>query len=243
MRHDIVWRVERLAVVGIGDDGRRPVMLPADDAAVEMLARNLTALEIECIAVAVVGRPAKHGHPTVVPDVAVLHIARDVAEHDVAALARPGRALGPQRAGPHTIDRPLVSSQRQERLVDDDHIGVRVDRRVSRRKVARGAADDCRRCAEIGVLLAPRGAGHRCCGGQARGTLEQAASRQRLPANSLLLHRVAPFPIDLVDCDRGGWGEATSRPRCIRAMRERKTVSPISRCKPRLCRVLECSGR
>src|SRR5947209_2837243 len=56
MRHEVVRRVERLAVVRVGDDGHRAVVLPAHDAAVEMLARDLAPLKIERIAVAVVGR-------------------------------------------------------------------------------------------------------------------------------------------------------------------------------------------
>src|SRR6185437_7134801 len=34
MRHDGVWRVERLSVIGIRDDGHRAVMLPAHNPSV-----------------------------------------------------------------------------------------------------------------------------------------------------------------------------------------------------------------
>src|SRR6202043_3336934 len=108
MRHDIVRGVQRLAVIGIGDHGHCAVMLPANDAAVEMLARELAPQKIEGIAVAVVGGTGEYRHPTVIPDVAVLYIPGDIAEDDVMALVGPRRPLGPQRAGPYPVNRALV---------------------------------------------------------------------------------------------------------------------------------------
>src|SRR5579883_2777014 len=87
MGHQIIGRIERLALVIVGDHGQRAVMLPAHDAAKEILARELPALIIKAIAVGVVGWLAERRDPSVVPDVAILGIARDVAEHEVLTLA------------------------------------------------------------------------------------------------------------------------------------------------------------
>ena len=109
----------------------RAVVLPAHDAAVEILAGQLAALEVEGIAVGVVGRFAERGHPAVVPEVAVLHVAADIAEYEVLALARPGRPLGPLRAGPQPVEAGIARHQAAERRVDDEHVGVGIDRRVA----------------------------------------------------------------------------------------------------------------
>src|SRR6185312_7773040 len=105
VRDDIVWRVEALTLEIVGDDLDRPVMLPTHDAAIEILARKLAALEIERVAVGVVRRPAKRDDPLGVPQIAVLGVAGDVAEHEVLALARPGRTLRPLRPGPQPLHR------------------------------------------------------------------------------------------------------------------------------------------
>jgi hypothetical protein len=47
MRHEIVGRVERLAVIGVCNHGHRAVVLPADNAAEEILGRDLAPLKIE----------------------------------------------------------------------------------------------------------------------------------------------------------------------------------------------------
>src|SRR6185436_588760 len=66
MGDDVVGRVQALAVVPVGDEADRAVVLVADDPAREVLARELAALEVERVAVAVVRRAAENGHPAVV---------------------------------------------------------------------------------------------------------------------------------------------------------------------------------
>ena len=56
---DVVGRVQRLAVVIVGDDGHGAVMLPAHHAAQEMLRADLAALEVESVAVGVEGLAAE----------------------------------------------------------------------------------------------------------------------------------------------------------------------------------------
>src|SRR5204863_9179864 len=104
MRNDVVRRVERLAVVLVSDDRHRAVVLVANDAPGEVLARELTALEVEGVAVAVVRRSAEDGDAAVVVEPAELLLVRDVTPHEVPALRAPRRALRPQRARPDPHD-------------------------------------------------------------------------------------------------------------------------------------------
>src|SRR5262249_27752320 len=123
------------------------VVLVADHAPRQMLAGNLPALEIEGVAVAVVGRHAKDADLTSVFEPAQLAIVRDVAPHQIAALGTPGRALRPQRTGPQSLDRPVSLYVIPEEGMDDNDVGVPggdVRRRVNA-KVARRAGDDARR--------------------------------------------------------------------------------------------------
>src|SRR5215471_18881679 len=147
VRNDVIGRIEALAVEQVGDHRRRAVVLVADDAPRQMLAGNLPALEIEGVAVAVVGRHAKDADLTGVFEPAQLAIVRDVAPHEITALGTPGRALGPQRAGPQSLDRPVSLYVIPEEGIDDNYVGVPgvdVRRRVNA-KVAGRAGDDARR--------------------------------------------------------------------------------------------------
>ena len=85
MRHDVVGRVELLAVVVVGDDGCGTVELVTDNAPGEMLATDLPALEVERVAVAVVRGHAEHGHAPVVFQPSHLPVVGNVAEHEIAA--------------------------------------------------------------------------------------------------------------------------------------------------------------
>src|SRR5439155_10662425 len=66
------------------------------DAPHQVLARDLAALEIERIAIAVVARLAKDAHVTVIFEPAQLAIVGDVAPEQVATLATPRGSLRPQ---------------------------------------------------------------------------------------------------------------------------------------------------
>src|SRR5271166_6965134 len=106
-------------------------MLPAHDPAVEVLAGELATLEIERIAVGVARRTAKCSDPAVLPDVAVLRVAGHIAEHQVLTLARPGWALRPLRPGPQPAHRAVARCELPERRINDDDVGVRIDRSFS----------------------------------------------------------------------------------------------------------------
>src|SRR5262249_15126513 len=72
MGNQVVRRIERFALVIVGDRRERAVVLPANDATVEVFCRKLPPLKVERVAVAVVGRIAEDRNAAVVPDIAVL---------------------------------------------------------------------------------------------------------------------------------------------------------------------------
>src|SRR4029079_8333350 len=63
---DVVRRVELLAAEIVGEHGRGAVVLVSNDPAGEVLARELAALEVERVAVGVIGGRAEHADVTVV---------------------------------------------------------------------------------------------------------------------------------------------------------------------------------
>ncbi len=148
MRHDVVGRVQPLALEAIGDHRDRAVVLVAHDAAGQVLARKLPALEVERVAVAVVRRHAKDAHAAVVLEPAHLPVVRDVAPHQITSDAAPRRPLGPQRARPQALDRRVRLTQAVEQRIDRQHVGIgEIDvRRRVRPEVARWRRDRARRC-------------------------------------------------------------------------------------------------
>ena len=113
-------------------------MLPADHAAQEMLGGDLAALEIEGVAVGVEGLAAVFGDLAGLPDVAILDVLGDVAEHDILALLAPGGAFRPFEAGLHPLDRAVADETVIGGGIQDQDIGIGID--VGRRVVAVDAA-------------------------------------------------------------------------------------------------------
>src|SRR6516162_5224793 len=126
-------------------------MLPAHDAAVKVLAGELATLEIQRIAVGVVRRASERSDPAVLPDVAALRVAGHIAEHQVLALARPGWALRPLRPGPQPAHRTVARCELPERRINNDDVGVRIDRGVARAPIARRGGDRASRHTELGI--------------------------------------------------------------------------------------------
>ena len=133
----VVRRIELLAVVGGGEDGRRAVVLVAHDLPVAVLAGDLAPLPVEGVAVAVAGRVAEDADVAILFEPAQLDIVRDVAPEEEAADPVPGRALQPEAAGPEPLDRGIPLDVLVELRGDRDNIRVRVvDRRRIRAIVA-----------------------------------------------------------------------------------------------------------
>src|SRR5262245_65917757 len=119
-----------------------------------MLARDLSSLEVEGVAVAVVRRQAEDADAAVVLQPPELPIVGDVAPDEVAPLCVPGRPLGPQRAGPQPLDRCIGLRQTVEARIDRNDVRVP---EIGRRRAVRTEIAWWRR----------HGAGR--CGGARRG--------------------------------------------------------------------------
>src|SRR5690242_21778558 len=104
----------------VADNRDRAVVLGAHDAAAEMLASDEPALAVARIAIAVVGRLAKHADRTGLLVPAPHTIARHVAPDQIAAVPKPYRPLAPARAGPQPLDarqrQPIFVKTRIERF-------------------------------------------------------------------------------------------------------------------------------
>src|SRR5437899_3667184 len=165
IRDNVVRRVEALAVVRVRDDRHRAVVLVADDAAGQMFARELAALKVERVAVAVVRRAAEDGNASVVFKPAQLPVVGNVAPDQVTPLTAPGRSLRPQSARPEPLDRRVALSKAVEHRIDGDDIRIDVGHRWCAGCVlARRPGDGARRLGGS----AGRRLGHRV-GGERRG--------------------------------------------------------------------------
>ena len=134
MRNGIVRRVQALAVVRISDHRCRAVKLVTHNAASQMLARNLAALVVEGVAIAVVRRHAEYADATIVLQPPQLSIVGDVAPDQIMPLSIPGRALRPERAGPEPLDRRIGLAQTIETRIHCQHVRIR---EVGRRRAPR----------------------------------------------------------------------------------------------------------
>src|SRR5258705_10660499 len=88
-----------------------------------MFAGELAALEVERVAVRVVGRRAKDSDATVVLRPSHLPIVGNVAPQQIAALRAPGRAFGPQQSGIEALDRRVGLGKVLDRRSDRDDAG------------------------------------------------------------------------------------------------------------------------
>src|SRR5207247_5082161 len=98
MHDDVVGGVQPLALILVGDYGDGPGRLVPDDATAAVLARELPALVVERVAVAVPGRVTEDRDVAVLFNPAHLDVVGDVAPDQVPADSVPGRTFGPQRA-------------------------------------------------------------------------------------------------------------------------------------------------
>ena len=154
MRYQIVRRIQRLAIEGVGDHRHGAVVFPADHPAEEILGGKLSALKVERVAVAVVRRFAELGHAAIVPQEPILRVALHIAEHEVLTLARPCRPFRPQEAGGDPVDRGDAEQVVLERRIDDDDVRIGIDvRRCVASPLSRRIADDGGRRPGRGIRL------------------------------------------------------------------------------------------
>src|SRR5712691_333147 len=126
MHHDIVGRVEPLALELVRNHRDRAVVFVANHAPAPVLAGKLAALVVESVSVAVAGGIAEHGHAVVVFDPAHLYVVGNVAPHQIAPHAVPGRAFGPQCAEVQAPDDGVADDIAAEALIQRDDVGIGV---------------------------------------------------------------------------------------------------------------------
>ena len=124
MDHDVVGRVQALALELVRDYRDRAVIFIAHHAPAAVFAGKLAAFEIEGVAVAVAGWIAEGGDAAVFLDPAHLDVVGDVAPDEVAADAIPRRALGPKRAGVEALDGGVADHVFAEAIIERDDVGV-----------------------------------------------------------------------------------------------------------------------
>src|SRR5438309_1689279 len=126
LAHDVVRRVERLAVVAVGDHADRAVVLGARHAPRVVLAGEQPPLAVARIAVGVVRGLAEYADRAgfLLP----LHdaVVRDVAPQKVAAVAEPHRTLVPARARSNSFHLREREAIAREARVDDLDGRIRV---------------------------------------------------------------------------------------------------------------------
>src|SRR5215468_1790378 len=104
MDHEVVRSVELLALKAIDENGDGAVVFGARDATGIVLASEKSSLAVAIVAIAVIGRTAKHADFSGVLEPAQDAIVRDVAEQQVAPVAKPHGPLRPARPGIKALD-------------------------------------------------------------------------------------------------------------------------------------------
>ena len=126
LHHHVVGRVERLAVELVDQHGDGAVELGAGHAPRIVLAGDQPALAIARVAVGVVGGLAEDADAAGLLLPAHDAVVGDVAPHQVAAGAEPGRSLAPAHAGGKPLHageaQPVLAEARIEDL--DGRVGI-----------------------------------------------------------------------------------------------------------------------
>src|SRR5262249_44654568 len=99
MYHDIVGRVQPLALVAVDQHRDATIVLGAGDAAGEVPVGDQPTLPIARFAVAVMRRRTEDADSAGLLAPAHHAVVGDVAPQQVAAIAKPDRALGPAKPG------------------------------------------------------------------------------------------------------------------------------------------------
>ena len=145
--HDVVRRVQPLALELVGQHRDLAVLLGAGDAAGDrMLAGDEPALTVARVAVGVVGVGAEHAG--LAGFLVELHdaVVGDVGKQQIAAFGEIRRPFGPAHAGRNLLDRRGIDPVFGEARIEDLHrrIGIALVRRERKRLRAGGAGEKCR---------------------------------------------------------------------------------------------------
>jgi hypothetical protein len=126
VHHDIVWGIEAFALPLIRDYGNGTVVLIPHDTAGKVLARKLTPLVIEGIAVGIVRRIPHRADMGVVIQPAHLHVVGDIAKDQILARSVPGWPFGPKCARVKAPNRCIPDGVLLEALIERDDVRIGV---------------------------------------------------------------------------------------------------------------------
>ncbi len=118
--HQVVRRVQLLALEAVGQHGDRAVMLGARHTASAMLAGDEPAFVIGGVAIGVVARLAKYRHRAVGLVEPHQPVVRNVRPDKIAAGRKVRRPLGPAHAGMELVQQPMADDKcAKSRIVND----------------------------------------------------------------------------------------------------------------------------
>ncbi|MNH87404.1 hypothetical protein D3C73_398860 [compost metagenome] len=125
---DVVRRIQLLALVGVGKNRDRAVMLRAGDAAGQVFACNQAALQVAAMAVGIVGIGVEHA-PCLVRFVE-LHdaVVRNIANQQILAVTEIDRTFQPASAGGNLFQRSAGNTVFRKARVENLNGRIGIDR-------------------------------------------------------------------------------------------------------------------
>ncbi len=121
LHHQVVGRVQPLALETVGQHGDRAVILGTGDPATTMFGSDQAALAVARVAVGVAGRLAEAVHQPGMLAPAHDAVVGDVAAQEIAAVAEPHRTLGPAQPAGDTLHRGERQAEMLEARVQHPH--------------------------------------------------------------------------------------------------------------------------
>ena len=147
LHHDVVRRIETLALETVGEHGDLAVLLGARDAARHrVLAGDEASLPVAGVAVGEIGRAAEHRDAAVL--FVVLHdpVVGDVAPQQISAIREIGGPFRPAHAAGDLLHRAAVDAVFQEARVENFERRLRIALVRPERKGLRHRLAACGRC-------------------------------------------------------------------------------------------------
>ena len=136
MNHDIVRRIQSLALELVCNDRHGPIRLVTNDAPAAVFAGKFAAFEVECVAIAVARWISKHRDVSIVLYPPHLNVVGNVAPNQVSADTIPGRAFRPQRSEMQATDDGIADDVSPESIIQRNHVRIRVLNRIRSRPIA-----------------------------------------------------------------------------------------------------------
>src|SRR5262249_2040319 len=118
MHHDVVWRVQSLALIFLSDDGDSSIRLVSHNPTPALLTPQLTSFEVTCVPVAVARWVSEYCHAAVFFDPAHLDIVRYIAPDEVSSDSIPCRTFRPESAEMKPPDNRIANNVPAEPIIE-----------------------------------------------------------------------------------------------------------------------------